>query len=237
MKQGRPSLLSSKRKPEATEVSPQASHHSPSFGISAVHNLGTQSSQQHLCGAVLVINSGGRGRVSKRGRGNGPPVLSPGHRPLSGAAVQEGTYTAQCKGVKGFPSRYENGLCSSNNSRQSSCPGYEEGRVVMERNDNEVPSICPVPSLNTPFYFQIQSNPGPSLNPLVPVCPPLHPTHTAVPTKAPEPHQCRRPSAWASIRCNPPRYPGGLWKGQPAAGSAVLQCGHRLRPDEWACGP
>lgn len=31
--------------------------HSPSFGVSAVHNLGTQGSQQHLCGAVLVINS------------------------------------------------------------------------------------------------------------------------------------------------------------------------------------
>ena len=81
------SLLSSKREPEATQASPQASRHSPSFGISAVHNLGTQSSQQHLCGAVLVINSGGRGRVSKRGRGNRPPVLSPGHRPLSGAEV------------------------------------------------------------------------------------------------------------------------------------------------------
>lgn len=52
-------------------ASPQALHHSPSFGISAVHNLGTQSSQQHLCGAVLVINSGGKGRVSRNGKRNG----------------------------------------------------------------------------------------------------------------------------------------------------------------------
>lgn len=37
------------------------------------------------------------------------------------------TYTAQCNGVKGFPSRYANGLCSSNNSRQSSCPVRREG--------------------------------------------------------------------------------------------------------------
>lgn len=62
-----------------------AFHHSPSFGISAVHNLGTQSSQQHLCGAVLVINSEGRGRVDHKGKGNRLPVLSPGHRPLRGA--------------------------------------------------------------------------------------------------------------------------------------------------------
>ena len=175
-------------------------------------------------------------------RGNRRSVLCPHHRPLGGAGAEEGTYTAQCKGVKGFPSRYENGLCSSNNSRQSSCPEDEEGRVVMERNNTTTPFIglshlslffFLLPSLDTPFYFQIWSNPR------VLVCPPPHPSTpiSAVPTKAPEPHQCRRPSAWASIRCNPPRYPGGLWTGRPAAGSAALRCGHRLRPGEWVCGP
>lgn len=55
-----------------TQVSP-AFCHSPSFGISAVHNLGTQSSQQHLCGAVLVINSEERGWLSRRSKGIGLP--------------------------------------------------------------------------------------------------------------------------------------------------------------------
>ena len=39
------------------------------------------------------------------------------------------TYTAQCNGVKGFPSRYANGLCSSNNSRQSSCPSKVKKKI------------------------------------------------------------------------------------------------------------
>lgn len=51
-----------------TGASPQALYHSPSFGISAVHNLGTQSSQQHLCGAVLVINSGGERKGQQEGQ-------------------------------------------------------------------------------------------------------------------------------------------------------------------------
>jgi hypothetical protein len=57
------------RKPklEVVQASPQAIHHSPSFGISAVHNLGTQSSQQHLCGTVLVINSVERDKGSLGG--------------------------------------------------------------------------------------------------------------------------------------------------------------------------
>lgn len=45
--------------------------------------------------------------------------------------VPDATYTAQCNGVKGFPSRYANGLCSSNNSRQSSCPVRREGQKYI----------------------------------------------------------------------------------------------------------
>lgn len=48
------------------------------------------------------------------------PMLFQVHLPHSRKQLK--TYTAQCNGVKGFPSRYANGLCSSNNSRQSSCP-------------------------------------------------------------------------------------------------------------------
>lgn len=37
----------------------------------------------------------------------------------------------------------------------------------VERDDNKVPNICPVPSLDTPFHFQIKTDPCPSLNPRV----------------------------------------------------------------------
>lgn len=63
--------------------------------------------------------------------------------------VPGATYTAQCNGVKGFPSRYANGLCSSNNSRQSSCPVRREGhkcisaQPVMEQEGTEGPSSSP----------------------------------------------------------------------------------------------
>lgn len=70
------------------------------------------------------------------------PVLSPGHRPSSRAEAQEGTYTAQCKGVKGFPSRYENGLCSSSNSRQSSCPEQKKARAAGWRGTMAVSAQC-----------------------------------------------------------------------------------------------
>lgn len=59
------------------------------------------------------------------------------------------TYTAQCNGVKGFPSRYANGLCSSNNSRQSSCPVRREGhkhisaQPAMEQEGTEGLSSSP----------------------------------------------------------------------------------------------
>lgn len=63
--------------------------------------------------------------------------------------VPGATYTAQCNGVKGFPSRYANGLCSSNNSRQSSCPVRREGhkrisaQPAMEREGTEGLSSSP----------------------------------------------------------------------------------------------
>lgn len=139
-------------RPEAAQLLPKAFQYSPSFGISAVHNLGTQSSQQHLCGAVLVINSG-----RKEGLSAGPKeiILRQVTAPYNRAAAEEKTYTAQCKGVKGFPSRYENGLCSSNNSRQSSCPEYKEKSMAMEEMAGFLYLSCAVPEPSS--HFQILS--------------------------------------------------------------------------------
>lgn len=85
------------------------------------------------------------------------------HPPLSGKGpgqVPDTTYTAQCNGVKGFPSRYANGLCSSNNSRQSSCPGRREGRkhisarpavlTMTEREGTEGSGSCHIPRAGSP---------------------------------------------------------------------------------------
>lgn len=51
------------------------------------------------------------------------------------------TYTAQCNGVKGFPSRYANGLCSSNSSRQSSCPRKDIEEEREKRSEHHLSSL------------------------------------------------------------------------------------------------
>lgn len=87
--------------------------------------------------------------------------------------VPDATYTAQCNGVKGFPSRYANGLCSSNNSRQSSCPVRREGQKyistqppvphLQQQEGTEGPSVSP--------HIQRARGPRGCTGPAAPKCP------------------------------------------------------------------
>lgn len=101
---------------------------------------------------LLILERGRRDHQKQETRGTPRPQPRPAHQEW---ADSDDAYTAQCKGVKGFPSKYENGLCSSNNSRQSSCPGHEEESVVRVRNTQSLYPLHPV--FGPPIYFQIPS--------------------------------------------------------------------------------